>query len=389
MTVFKAFLKVLNQCKGTIILYSVILIGFGGLNMQTSDSSTNFVASKPDVLVINRDEEKGVTKELISYLKKNTEFIKVADNEEARNDALFYRDVNYIVYIPKDYRANVLAGKNPEIEIKSTGDYQSYYAQLLLERYMKTTQNYVDICRAKDGSVDEKALLEHVKSTLKKETLVETTSKLDTNKLGRLTFYFNFMNYGLLAGAIFTICMILASFNKEIIRRRILVSSMKRSTHNRSLLLSNALFAVLLWAVYTVIGFVLCGTEFFATKQGIAYMANSFVFTFCAVTIAFMLANVIQNKEALNGIINVIALGSSFLCGAFVPVEWLPDGVLAAAHILPSYWYIQNNETVKTIETWNLKTVKPLLVNMGVILAFSVVFIILANVLSGRKRENT
>ena len=41
MTVFKAFLKVLNKCKVPIILYTVLLIGFGGFNMQTSDNSTD------------------------------------------------------------------------------------------------------------------------------------------------------------------------------------------------------------------------------------------------------------------------------------------------------------------------------------------------------------
>ena len=53
MTVFKTFLKVLNKNKFVIILYTIILLLFGGINMQTSENSTNFVASKPDVLIIN------------------------------------------------------------------------------------------------------------------------------------------------------------------------------------------------------------------------------------------------------------------------------------------------------------------------------------------------
>ena len=68
MTVFKTFLKVLNKCKVPIIMYTVILIAFGGFNMQTSENSTNFVASEPDVLIINQDKEEGVTKNLIEYI---------------------------------------------------------------------------------------------------------------------------------------------------------------------------------------------------------------------------------------------------------------------------------------------------------------------------------
>jgi len=57
MTVFKTFLKIVNKYKFIILLYTVLLIVFAGFNMQTSDNSTSFVASKPDVLIINNDEE--------------------------------------------------------------------------------------------------------------------------------------------------------------------------------------------------------------------------------------------------------------------------------------------------------------------------------------------
>ena len=43
MTVFKTFWKIVNQYKFTIILYTVILIVFAGVNMQTSDTNMNFV----------------------------------------------------------------------------------------------------------------------------------------------------------------------------------------------------------------------------------------------------------------------------------------------------------------------------------------------------------
>src|SRR5699024_7860899 len=104
-------------------------------------------------------------------------------------------------------------------------------------------------------------------------------------------------------------------------------------------------------------------------------------------TIAFLIGNLINNKNAINGIINVVGLGSSFLCGAFVPIEWLPDNILKIAHILPSYWYIQTNEMVKTLETINLQTLKPILTNMGILLIFSILFIIITNIITKKKRK--
>jgi len=72
MTIFKTFLKVLNKYKVTIIMYAVILIFFAGFNMKNNDNSMSFIASTPDVLIINNDEEKGITKSLINYIKENS-----------------------------------------------------------------------------------------------------------------------------------------------------------------------------------------------------------------------------------------------------------------------------------------------------------------------------
>lgn len=379
MTVFKTFLKVLNKNKFVIILYTIILLLFGGINMQTSENSTNFVASKPDVLIINNDEDIGISKNLSDYIEKNTNIVKVEDNEDAINDALFYRDVNYIIYIPKHYRQDVLNGKNPEIEIKSTGDHSGSYAEMILSRYIKVQNVY-----AKEIE-NEDELIEKINETLSEEVNIQKTTTLDTNSLSKATFYYNFASYSILAGAVYVICLILSSFREEKVRKRTIISSMTYKKHNRILLISNGLFAIVLWLLYVVLSFAFVGDIMFST-QGIVYMINSFVFTICALTIAFLIGSVVNNKNAINGIVNVVALGSSFLCGAFVPMEWLPDFVLKIAHILPSYYYISNNEMVTNLETINFETLKPILTNMGIMLLFAVAFIIITNVLSKRRK---
>ena len=117
------------------------------------------------------------------------------------------------------------------------------------------------------------------------------------------------------------------------------------------------------------------------------YILNSFVFNACTLALAFLIANLVSNKDALNGIVNVLALGTSFLCGAFVPMQWLPDGVLKAAHVFPSYYFIKNNETIKTLEEFSMNTVKPIIINMVIVLVFAVGFVVVNNVITGRKRK--
>ncbi len=382
MTVFKTFLKVLNKCKGTIIMYTIILVAFGIFNMKTSDNQTNFVASKPDILIINNDVEEGITKNLIEYMKKNSEIIEVADNEEARNDALFYRDVNYIIYIPENFREDFLNQKNPKIEIKSTGDYQASLAEMMLERYIRIANTYTSTLNS------EEEIISSINETLEKETKTELTSKLDTDNLSKMAFYYNFANYSMLAGCVYVICIILSSFKSEMIRKRTTISSMNYKKYNIQLLLSNSLFAFVLALVYAGLSFILIGDTMF-TLNGLFSIINLFVLTLCALTIAFLIGNLLSNKEAINGIVNVVALGSSFLCGSFVPMEWLPDSILKIAHILPSYYYVQNNEILKEMEVFNLETLEPILMNMAIMIAFSLVFILITNVITKKKLKKS
>lgn len=380
MIVFKTFLKVLNKNKFIVILYSAILIFFGAFNMQTSDSSQSFVSSKPDILIVNQDEDKGITHNLIEYMEKNSKKIKVEEEEDAINDALFYRDINYVIYIPAHYREDFLEGKNPQIDIKSTGDYQASLAEMILERYLNVASTYQEVIDS------EEELMKKINDTLSKKVEIEVTSKLDISNLQKASYYYSFANYSILAGCVYIICLVLASFLDTNVKKRTVISSMKEKEFNQKLLLSNGLFAFLLWLLYVVASFFLVGDIMFTT-HGVIYIINSFLFSFCALTLAFLIGNLIHNKNAVNGIVNVVALGSSFLCGAFVPVEYLPDFVLKIAHILPSYYYINSNELIKQIEVINLDTMKPVIINMIILLFFSILFTILTNFVSRKKRK--
>ena len=248
---------------------------------------------------------------------------------------------------------------------------------MILERYLKVANIY-------NKTLDDENLIDSINNTLENDIEVEITSKLDTNQLNKVSFYYNFANYSILAGCVYVICLILSSFKNRNINSRTVVSSINYKEYNIKLLLSNSLFALILWAIYVILSFILLVNIIFTTHC-LFYVINSFIFTFCAVTIAFLIGNLVNNKNAINGIVNVVALGSSFLCGSFVPVELLPSSVLRIAHFLPSY-YINSNEILKQIEVFNYSSIKPILINMITIISFSILFIIITNIITKKKR---
>lgn len=75
-----------------------------------------------------------------------------------------------------------------------------------------------------------------------------------------------------------------------------------------------------------------------------------------------------KSKDSLNGIVNVVALGSSFISGAFVPQEYLGQTVLNFSKVFPSYWFIRNNELTDSLAVVNLNNLTPILLNTLVII---------------------
>lgn len=381
MTVFKTFFRIVNKLKPTIILYTVLLIIFGAVNMKTSDNNINFVNSKPDVLIINQDVNKGLTKNLIDYMKKNSNIVKVENNEEKINDSLFYREVSYVIYIPKDYRKNVLLGKNPKLDIKKTGEYDAHLSEMMLKRYIKLQNIYNE----EAGSEDE--LITLINDNINDDVNVKITSKVDTSKTYNIAYYFNFASYSILAIIIYIICLVLCSFKEESISKRINISSINYKSHNNKILLASIVFSSIVWLLFVIIGVTIVGDIMFSIR-GLISIINSFIFTFCALTLSILISSITNNKNAISGIVNVIALGSAFLCGAFVPAEYLPSSVLNFAHILPAYYYINSNDLLKNIDVINISSMHPIIINMVIIIIFSILFIILNNIVTRKKRKS-
>ncbi len=380
MNTFKAFLKILSKNRFLVIMYIAILVILNISIMSSKEANNDFVSIKPDIYIENEDEEKGITKDLIRYLNDNCNVVKLKDNENAISDALFYRDVNYIIYIPKNYNNDFLAGKNPELKIKTNGNYEASLAEMLLKKYIKVANAYNEYIE------DENELITKINETLNKQSEVKLTSKVDNRILNRATVYYNFVSYSLLGSLIYIICIVLTSFKNPKVQKRIIISSTNYKKINRQLLTSNILFSLVVWAFFVVVSLVLIG-DFMYTPQGLIYILNSFIFTICATSLAFLLGTVIKNRGAIDGVVNVIALGSSFLCGVFAPIEMIPDYVLKIAHVLPSYYYVRNNEAVKTLEVMNYENLKPILLNGIIILCFSLLFIILTNIISKKKQR--
>lgn len=378
MTVFKAFWKIVKKYKVTVILYTVMLIIFGGISISSGDNGFKYTDSKPRIYVVNNDLNNKLTENFISYLNKNSDLIKIKDNKV--DDAIFYKDIDYVIYIPESYGSNVLNGLNPIIDIKKNDSYDSALAQLLVEKYIKVQNVYANMYS------DENIIVDAINNNLNSSIDVDISSSINISKTSKMTSYFNYASYSILAIIIYIICLVLFCFKNKDVSKRILVSSTNMSKHNKLLLLSSLLFCIIIWILFVLLGVIIIGRSLFSIR-GIIYIFNMFLFIFNSLTFAFFISSIFSNKNAIVGIVNVVALGEAFLCGAFVPVEWLPSFVVTIAHIFPTYWYINTNNLLGNIDIINLTTIKPIIINSLVIICFMLLFIILNNIILKKQKS--
>lgn len=378
MTVFKTFFKLVNKNKGNLILYTALLIAFTCITLGSNETNINYVSAKPDVIIVDNDDTK-LSNHLIDYFNENAKVKKKNLAKSEIEDELFYRFSSYVIYIPNGFEQSVIDGDIKEIEYKSVGDYEASLASILLSKYLSTLDIYKDM----DSNIDN--LINHIDKALENKTKISINSKLNTNELSKVVFYYSFMNYSLLAGCIYVLVVIISIFREQNILKRNTISSMNYNKLNRQLLLSGFLFALFVWLIYVGIS-VIIGKDAIFTMNSLCMIGLSFIFLIYCLSIGFLIANLLKSKNAINGIINVISIGSSFLCGVFVSLEFLPSSVLKIAKFIPNYYYIDGINKLSKMENINIGTLGPIFSNIIILLSSSLIFIILSFVISKKKR---
>ena len=376
MTTYKAFFRVLLKNIGVIIVYTVILIVCMIGNTQNSKSTVDFTASRPDVTVYDRDESV-LSKKLMNYISDRADIVEL-DTEEKLNDALYYDGTDYVIYVDRGFGEQISRGEMPVMTVKSEGNYSAFLSETILSRFLKVAAAYAPAAQEEiAGKLDD---------ALSHETKVEMTSKLDVTALGNAERFYNFMNYAILAGLVFAVAYSTAAFKRKMVRKRMAVSSTDYKKINRQLIIGNLAIALVLVAFYVALSFLMVGDIMLSTN-GALFVANAAVLSLFAVSFAFLLTNLLSNNNAILAIVNVVSIGSCFVCGVFVPASWMPEFVRNLGRALPSYYYVENNLKISQMAGFNFETLKPVLINAAIILGITAIVIILNNIVVRRKQR--
>lgn len=376
MTIFKTYWKIVKKNIGIIILYTVMLLVFGTMNLKANKNSFEYISSKPDIIIVNNSSGI-ITDNLISYLKTNANVKNITDENDI-DDAVFFRDANYVIYIPKEFENKIENGKEFNIDIKTNNSYDSYIASELLNKYLDVFSKYMNLYN------DKILAIQKLDNTLNKKADVVIENKTSLNT--KTSLFYNFSSYSIMAIVIYIICLVLSSFNDEKISKRTGVSGMNYKTFNNYLYISSFTFTFIIFMVYLILSFLILKSSIL-NINGILYSLNMFIFFIVSFTMAILISNLVKSKGAISGVVNVISLGSAFLCGAFIPVKYMPSFALKIAHIFPTFYFIDNNEYIASLQNFDKASYKFVLKNFIIMIIFVMIFLILNTLVTRFKRK--
>jgi len=111
-------------------------------------------------------------------------------------------------------------------------------------------------------------------------------------------------------------------------------------------------------------------------------------YTLVAVSLGFLMGQIGLGQHAANAVANIGGMALSFLGGAWVPIEWLPDAVVRAARLTPGYWADQAISGAYEATSMSADVIRPLLADCGICALFAVAIFSVA-VAVGRARARS
>ncbi len=386
MPVFKLCFHIYKKNIKTMGIYFIVFIGLSFLFISSTQSNDQkgFSQAKANIAFISQDQSP-----LVEGLKANLEqvatIIDLPDEKSAIQDALYFREVTYVLRVPANYTEKFMAGEKVLLE-KTTlpNSVDAIYINLQIDQYLQLAKLYMT-----STDMDVATLAKLVSDDMTKTTQVNMAQSLDTKQDESYSmYYFNFMAYSLFAILIVGISTVLLVFNGMDVRRRNSCSPVKASYMNLQFLLGNLVFSLITWAIFLLI----CVIINFKNVQSVnmlLFMLNSFIFTICAASISFLIGTLVKNRNAISALTNVVALGSGFIGGVFVSQDILSDSVLKIASFTPTYWYVRGNNLIASMTTITSTHLNDLFGYIGVELGFTVAFVALALVLGKQKQLNS
>ncbi len=381
MQAFKIYAKLmLNNMLGTVIMYICIFVGVAILttNLSSPPEAEAFNSKATNVDVVNYDDSE-ISKNLESYITSQTTKVNVGDSEEEIKDAVLYGVAEYVLIIPEGFGDSFTTESPMSLKTyKYPGSSSGVYIDMLTNSYLSTAKLYYNGL----GEFD----FDKINAAVENTAQVEVLNKQNNSGYNPASFM-NYLAYPLMALLLFVIPLAFNILNSREIKRRNLCSPVNPNHFNLALILCSVITTIVIFIIFMILGICL-NKDIILSKNGLFLVINAFIFSLVCMSIGFFVANVVNSRNTITAISNVVSLGVAFTGGVFVPQSMMQESVLKGAVVNPGYWFVKANDIISPLGNVTLKNLKPAFECMAVELVFAIAFLSLALLAAKLKRQS-
>lgn len=376
MTIYKMIIHIFSTYWKELIIYFLIFLGFVFVAIGQPEAGENqaFSSVTLDIAVVNHSDDQ-LSEHLVDYLSASHEVEMLSDVtiEDVENE-VFSGTYQGMLYIPQDFEELVINGQAGQVEL------------LLNERDMSSAQlntevdNYLRLANARvaSGVSDTSELTNQLDSTLNETAEVEMVGGLDNqNILLAYTTGIALVGYFVLQIILGTVGMAMSEIKSDKIQDRINLSGISNLKYNTQVVLGQVTYGgLILLVTISVLWFYIPSS---IPIDYVRVIISLTLFILTALSMAFLMTAITNNRNIINGLTTVISLGLAFLSGLFIPYEIMGTAIQRIAHFSPLFYFRQS--VMKDINSYS-----DLLTEWGLLLAFAVVFTLLGVAISQQKR---
>ncbi len=369
MHLFKIFMKISLTKISTIIMYMVITFVMSVVGItSTVENNSIYVNTRLKVCIVNEDNSPE-SYALEEYIATMHDIENIETNKDTLIDSLYYQRVNYVFTIKEGYAEKLERSETDGLFSNCTvpGVYTTELMDMQLDNYVKTVLGY----KASGCSLDE--AVEKAASALEYETDI----KMNTLESSSNVTYFNFLAYVFISIMIMAFSPVFITINSKEIRNRTFCSPIPVLQQTFQSMLGLTVCSMAVVAIFFIAYGFMCSFTF-DRSYWLAFL-NGVAFMLVAAGLSLLVSMLVKSPNAVTAVANILGIGMSFLCGVFVPQEFLGDEVLMIARFLPAYWYVKANDMLTNTAVFSINEYLSYII---IELLFAAVIFILAMVIS-------
>jgi len=393
MSTFKTCVRVVAAHRLYILIYLVLLSVFGLLTgmARSEDDSSQVTTATASVAVIDRDGSR-ISRGIKDYVESVGKVQPLEDSTQAIQDATAQNRVNYVLIIPAGYGQRLQQATRQGIEpprMDTVIGYESASGALMNVRTDSYTGQVADyLATLTDDPTRAVALAEETMShSAPAERIAQDTAPLSHSFL----VYTRFSLYPLMAFAIVTISTLMTALGRRAVRSRLDAAPVSGGARNLGLLGACLVVGVVGWLWILGLGVAVFGAGSVTTSAPLLGVVGAALgsYMLVAVSLGFLMGQFGLGQNAANAVANIGGMALSFLAGAWVPIEWMPDAVARTARLTPGYWADQAISGAYNATSMSADVIRPLLVDCGICTLFAVAVLSVAMAVGRTRARST